>query len=183
MPPSIGNLIEVGTVHATFWLTIVKTIDNVITMKNEKVHHILKLVAEADSYEIDNSGTLSGVTISDVTGEPDNEVLLFHWEDAEGNVFEVGFSEKNLLEATSMGDSLLMHDVNGQVAELFLYKHMAMTFDPETLQLVHHFTEDDIRKVCEENGIQFVSRSYGLVTTKTLALHDLTVIVNKVNKT
>lgn len=41
---------------------------------------------------------------------------------------------------------------------------------------------DEVKRICEDAGLQFVNRSYGRTTTKTVTLGALVAIVNEALK-
>lgn len=61
-------------------------------------------------------------SFSDITNEPDNEVINFHWTDEVGQDFSVIITELGLNHSYIDGNSLCLIDSEGELFEIRLHK-------------------------------------------------------------
>lgn len=91
----------------------------------------LVLLAQADAVAL-GGPTLTDWDTSAPTGDSDNEVVRFQWEDQEG-VYNVNLTEGAIAAGQWVGESFFCNDHEGDGVQISLYKHAALT--PTT---VHH---------------------------------------------
>lgn len=99
-------------------------------MNQEKIKSILAAIQSAESVFLDDAPHV-GFTISDVTGEPDNEVLMLYWHDDEGLEYSVKFTEEGLSAASIDGNSISANDHEGNDSLISLYDLTPKAIHPQ----------------------------------------------------
>lgn len=92
---------------------------------NQTVATFLALLAQADSV-VANSPMLSEWNASEPIGNPNNEVVFFTWEDADGT-YSLTLTEGGIQAGQWKGQSFFCEDHEGDEVQISLYRHVAMT--------------------------------------------------------
>jgi hypothetical protein len=90
-------------------------------MKMEKVKLLLELIDTAAVITCNDSPYLHSVQSSEVTGDPDNQVLRINWHDDESLEYAVIFTEGGLDQAEIKGEAMHLPDHEGEPSEIRLY--------------------------------------------------------------
>jgi hypothetical protein len=97
-------------------------------MNMNKITSLFAQIKSADRIvNVDNDESLvMDITSSEITGEPENEVFYFHWEDDDDDGFEFGVSitEEGLDKATiNKHGEIVLIDNEGDEITIRLYKY------------------------------------------------------------
>lgn len=89
----------------------------------EKVNKLISYIVNCDVFEVvGESPWLHGVQWDGLaTGEPDNQVMLINWFDAEGQEFSVILTEEGLQNATIEDNKIICKDHEGDEFEIAVY--------------------------------------------------------------
>ena len=100
-------------------------------MNTEKVKYLLNFIDRTDVIVVDDSPYLHSVTVSEITGKEDNEVLRMNWVDDEQE-FSVIFTEIGLSNAIMSSDHLIsLYDHEGSQSVIRLYSLVPLKIEEE----------------------------------------------------
>jgi len=83
---------------------------------------LLKQIESADVIVVGDGPYLHGVQVSEVNGDPGNEVLRANWHDAEGQEFAVKFTEHGMVQARIDGNKITAPDHEGDATTIQLFR-------------------------------------------------------------
>ena len=79
-------------------------------------------LAKAQAVSIDNGPLLTSWDTSEVTGDPDNQIVHFSWSDDDGSEYSAIFTEGGISNATVAEDGTLhCEDHEGEQCTISLY--------------------------------------------------------------
>ena len=87
-----------------------------------KLPALLQLIESADVVVVGDSPYLHSDQVSEVNGDPGNEVLRANWHDAEGQEFAVKFNEHGLVQARIDGNKITAPDHEGDETMIQLFR-------------------------------------------------------------
>lgn len=91
------------------------------------IEQFLAVLAAADSVTVDDSPLLGSWDASDITGDPENEILHFSWVDEDGLKFSTSATEAGLATGRWTRDSFVFLDFEGNTTEIKLHKHQPLS--------------------------------------------------------
>lgn len=94
-----------------------------------KVESIVNQISNADVITVDDGPLLHSCEANDVTGEADNDVLVFTWVDEEGLEFQSIINEGALAEATFTGNELHVKDTSGEDTTIKIFNLAPKNFE------------------------------------------------------
>lgn len=137
-------------------------------MNNNKLQEVLALVENADMITVDNGPMLSGSDVSDVTGEPDNEVVCLSWVDDAGLSFGCKLTEGGIAAGEWVGAEFVCDDHEGQPTALRFFKVTPLTAAKE---VADEYTPPKVVVVLEgglvSDVISTVPLQYGVIDYDT----------------
>lgn len=96
-------------------------------MNSNKLQEVLTLVGTADMITVDNGPMLPGSGVTEVTGEPGNEVVYLSWVDDEGLSFGCKLTEGGIAAGEWVGAEFVCDDHEGQPTALRFFKVTPLT--------------------------------------------------------
>lgn len=91
---------------------------------NPVVTTFLGLLARANTVAIHSTTDVSW-TLDKPSGNPDNELVQFHWDGPDGS-FAVALTEGAIAEGKWVGSSFFCNDVDGDETQISFYEHVAL---------------------------------------------------------
>jgi hypothetical protein len=89
-----------------------------------QVGKFLELLTQADEVCVDDSPRGTRWTTSPMTGEPDNQVVHFSWEDEKRQLYSVTLTEAGIGVGKWVETSFFCEDVDGEDTQISMYKAM-----------------------------------------------------------